>query len=85
VGDGICLANAAAMGSDIQTAGHVYIYGIYFDTGKADVKSESQAAVQALIRSHDVAATRLKAQGAEQIAPVASNRAEEPQQFKLLK
>ena len=112
-------ANAAAMGSDIKTTGHVSIYGIYFDTGKAEVKSESQAAlqeiakllasdaglklyvvghtdsvgrleanmklsqaraeavVQALTKSHGVAATRLKAQGAGQIAPVASNRTEE--------
>ena len=112
-------ANAAAMGSDIKTTGHVSIYGIYFDTGKAEVKSESQAAlkeiakllasdpglklyvvghtdsvgrletnmklsqaraeavVQALTKNHGVAATRLKAQGAGQIAPVSSNRTEE--------
>jgi OmpA-OmpF porin, OOP family len=112
-------ANAQVFSNDIRTTGHAAVYGIYFDTGKAEVKSESQAAlqeiakllasepslklfvvghtdsvgrletnmklsqeraeavVQALTRSHGVAATRLKGQGAGPIAPVASNRAEE--------
>ncbi len=38
-------ANAEAMGNDITNTGHVSIYGIYFDTGKADIKSESDAAI----------------------------------------
>jgi outer membrane protein OmpA-like peptidoglycan-associated protein len=38
-------ANAEAMGNDINATGHVSIYGIYFDTGKADIKPESDAAI----------------------------------------
>ncbi|MBI5583306.1 MAG: OmpA family protein [Deltaproteobacteria bacterium] len=113
------VANADAFGNDIRSTGHAAVYGIYFDTGKAEVKSESQAAlmevakllssdpglkllvvghtdsvgqleanmklsqaraaavVQALIKNHGVAASRLKAQGAGPIAPVATNRTEE--------
>jgi outer membrane protein OmpA-like peptidoglycan-associated protein len=40
------VANADAFGKDIKTTGHVALYGIYFDTGKSEVKSESQAALQ---------------------------------------
>ncbi|MCX5820361.1 MAG: OmpA family protein [Deltaproteobacteria bacterium] len=113
------VANADAFGNDIKSKGHATVYGIYFDTGKSEVKSESQAAlqevakllsndpslkllvvghtdsvgqleanmklsqaraeavVQALTKSHGVAATRLKAQGAGPIAPVVTNRTEE--------
>ncbi len=113
------VANADAFGNDIKSTGHATVYGIYFDTGKSEVKSESQAAlqevakllssdpglkllvvghtdsvgqleanmklsqaraeavVQALTTSHGVAATRLRAQGAGPIAPVATNRTEE--------
>jgi OmpA-OmpF porin, OOP family len=39
------VANAEAMGNDINTTGHVSIYGIYFDTGKSDIKPESDAAI----------------------------------------
>jgi OOP family OmpA-OmpF porin len=112
-------ANADALGSDIKSAGHVAVQGIYFDTGKAEVKPESQpalqevakmlssdpglkllvvghtdsqgqfeanmklsqaraeAVVQALTKNHGVAESRLKAQGAGPIAPVATNRTEE--------
>jgi outer membrane protein OmpA-like peptidoglycan-associated protein len=38
-------ANAEAMGNDINMTGHVSIYGIYFDTGKAEIKPESDAAI----------------------------------------
>ena len=113
------VANADAIGNDIKSTGHAAVYGIYFDTGKSEVKPESQAAlqevakllssdpglkllvvghtdsvgqleanmklsqaraeavVQALTKSHSVSATRLKAQGAGPIAPVATNRTEE--------
>jgi outer membrane protein OmpA-like peptidoglycan-associated protein len=37
--------DAAALGGDIGKSGHVAVYGIYFDTGKADVKPESDAAL----------------------------------------
>ncbi len=39
------VADAAAMGNDINTTGHVSVYGIYFDTGKSEVKPESEAAI----------------------------------------
>ena len=113
------VANADALGNDIKSTGHAAVYGIYFDTRKSEVKSESQAAqqevakmlssdpglkllvvghtdsvgqleanmklsqaraeavVQALTKNYGVAATRLKAQGAGPIAPVATNRNEE--------
>jgi OmpA-OmpF porin, OOP family len=38
-------ANAEAMGNDISATGHVSIYGIHFDTGKSDIKPESDAAI----------------------------------------
>ncbi len=38
-------ANAEAMGNDINATGHVSLYGIYFDTGKAEIKPESDAAI----------------------------------------
>lgn len=39
------VATAEVMGSDIQATGHVSIYGIHFDTAKADIKPESDAAI----------------------------------------
>jgi outer membrane protein OmpA-like peptidoglycan-associated protein len=44
------VANADAMGNDINTTGHVSIYGIYFDTGKADIKPESDAAISEIAK-----------------------------------
>ncbi|MBI5473847.1 MAG: OmpA family protein, partial [Ignavibacteriae bacterium] len=38
-------ANAESMGNDINATGHVSIYGIYFDTGKSEIKPESDAAI----------------------------------------
>ena len=38
-------ADAAAMGADIKSSGHVAIYGINFDTAKSDMKPESEAAL----------------------------------------
>ena len=35
--------DAAAMGGDIEKTGHVAIYGIYFDTDKADIKARFRA------------------------------------------
>lgn len=43
-------ANAEAMGNDISASGHVSIYGIYFDTGKAEIKPESAAAIAEIAR-----------------------------------
>lgn len=39
------VANAEKMGSDILASGHVPVYGIYFDTGKAEIRPESDAAL----------------------------------------
>ena len=39
------VANAEALANDIKWAGHVAVYGIYFDTAKAVVKPESDAAI----------------------------------------
>jgi OmpA-OmpF porin, OOP family len=39
------VADASAMGNDIKNTGHVSVYGIYFDTGKSEIKPESDAAI----------------------------------------
>ncbi|HLN55757.1 MAG TPA: OmpA family protein [Bacteroidales bacterium] len=40
------VANADAMGNDIKNTGHVSVYGIYFDTGKSEIKPESDLAIE---------------------------------------
>jgi OmpA-OmpF porin, OOP family len=40
---GMITVNAASLANDINRTGHASVYGIYFDTGKADVKPESDA------------------------------------------
>ena len=37
--------NAAALANDIRATGHVAVYGILFDSGKADIKLESAQAI----------------------------------------
>jgi OmpA-OmpF porin, OOP family len=44
------VANADAMGNDINKTGHVSIYGIYFDTGKSEIKPESDAAISEIAK-----------------------------------
>ncbi len=44
------VADAKAMGSDINMTGHVSIYGIYFDTGKSEIKPESDAALSEIAK-----------------------------------
>jgi outer membrane protein OmpA-like peptidoglycan-associated protein len=39
------VADAAAMSNDINASGHVAVYGIYFDSGKALIKPESTQAI----------------------------------------
>lgn len=34
------VANAAALSNDLRTTGHVTVEGVYFDTGKADIKPD---------------------------------------------
>jgi OmpA-OmpF porin, OOP family len=40
------VANAEAMGNDINNTGHVALYGIFFDSGKAEIKPESDVALE---------------------------------------
>jgi outer membrane protein OmpA-like peptidoglycan-associated protein len=40
------VADAAALGSGLAATGHVTVEGIYFDTGKAEVKPESTPALE---------------------------------------
>jgi len=44
------VANSEAMGNDINTTGHVSIYGIYFDTGKSEIKPQSDAAISEIAK-----------------------------------
>src|SRR4029453_7794640 len=47
---GMGTIDAAAMAKDISRTGHVALYGIYFDTDKADPKSESQPTLQEIAK-----------------------------------
>lgn len=42
----VLTADANAMGNDINSTGHVSVYGIFFDTGKSEIKPESDAAIE---------------------------------------
>jgi OmpA-OmpF porin, OOP family len=44
------VANAEAMSSSIKDTGRVAVYGIYFDTGKADLKPESDPAIAEIVK-----------------------------------
>lgn len=113
------VANADALLDKLKLTGHVVVDGIYFDTGKSDLKPESERAIgeiakllkgsmelklyvvghtdnvgtldanmklsdsraeavlQALVRTHGIAASRLKSFGNGPYAPVATNDTEE--------
>jgi flagellar motor protein MotB len=43
---GLVTVDAATLAGDISRTGHASVYGIYFDTGKADVKPESDATLK---------------------------------------
>lgn len=47
---GLVTVDAAALGTDIGRTGHTAVYGILFDTGKADVKPESSAALKEIAK-----------------------------------
>jgi OOP family OmpA-OmpF porin len=47
---GLVTVNAASLASDITRTGHASVYGIYFDTGKAEVKSESDATLKEIAK-----------------------------------
>ncbi|MHB8880158.1 MAG: OmpA family protein [Thermodesulfovibrionales bacterium] len=44
------VADAEKMGDDIKTTGHVPVYGIYFDTGKSEIKPASDAAISEIAK-----------------------------------
>jgi OmpA-OmpF porin, OOP family len=39
------VANADALSNDLKASGHAAVYGIYFDTGKSEIKPESEKAI----------------------------------------
>ena len=43
---GLVTVDAAALAGDLARTGHVAVYGIYFDTGKAEIKPESEPALK---------------------------------------
>ena len=47
---GLITVEAAALASDITSTGHSAVYGIYFDTAKAEVKPESDAALKEIAK-----------------------------------
>lgn len=47
---GLVRVNADALAKDITRTGHVAIYGIYFDTGKADVRPESEPVLKEIAK-----------------------------------
>jgi outer membrane protein OmpA-like peptidoglycan-associated protein len=42
--------NAASLANDINRTGHASVYGIYFDTGKADIKPASDATLNEIAK-----------------------------------
>jgi OmpA-OmpF porin, OOP family len=47
---GLVKVDAASLAGDISRTGHASVYGIYFDTGKAEVKPESDPALTEISR-----------------------------------
>jgi outer membrane protein OmpA-like peptidoglycan-associated protein len=47
---GLVTVDAAALGNDIAQNGHTAVYGIFFDSGKADVKPESEPALREIAK-----------------------------------
>ncbi|MEA3312830.1 MAG: DUF4892 domain-containing protein [Caldisericota bacterium] len=47
---GLVTVNADALAKDITRTGHVAVYGIYFDTDKAEVKPESEPALKEIAK-----------------------------------
>jgi OmpA-OmpF porin, OOP family len=46
----VTVHSAASLAGDISRTGHASVYGIYFDTGKADVKPESDATLKEIAK-----------------------------------
>lgn len=47
---GLVTVNAEMLAGGLRSDGHVSIYGIYFDTGKSEVKPESEAALREIAK-----------------------------------
>jgi len=47
---GLVTVNANALADDITKSGHVAVYGIYFDTGKAIIKPESKPVIDEIAK-----------------------------------
>jgi len=47
---GLVTVDAAALGNDIAQNGHTAVYGIFFDSGKADMKPESDPALREIAK-----------------------------------
>ena len=47
---GLVAVNAEALAGDIDHTGHASVYGIYFDSGQAEVKPESEAALKEIAK-----------------------------------
>lgn len=47
---GLVTVNAEALAKDITGTGHVAVYGIFFDTGKVDIKPESEPALKEIVK-----------------------------------
>jgi OOP family OmpA-OmpF porin len=48
--EGLVTVTAAELAKDIGAAGHVAVYGVYFDVDKADIKPESAPALREMAR-----------------------------------
>lgn len=57
-------ADAAALDKEINQTGHVAVYGIHFDTGKADILPDSEATLNEIVKlMQQDAALRLRVEG----------------------
>lgn len=72
---GLVTVDAAALAGDITQTGHSAVYGIYFDTGKADVKPESDAALGEIAKllQQDAALKLLVVGHTDNVGALASN------------
>jgi flagellar motor protein MotB len=50
MGTGLVTVNADALANDITKTGHVAVYGIYFDAGKADIKPQSTPVLEEIAK-----------------------------------
>lgn len=48
--EGLVTVGAEQMARDIANQGHVAVYGVYFDTDKAEIRAESRAALEEMVK-----------------------------------